>query len=54
MTLMRLIISRCEIDLGDIKVEFKNLYKKDLATLVSVWQSLFCFEYCSEPFNFLT
>merc|ERR1711911_276754 len=35
MTLMRLIISRCEIDLGDIKVEFKNLYKKDLATLVS-------------------
>lgn len=36
-SLMRLIIGRCEIDLGDVKVEYQRLYGRTLASDVSVW-----------------
>jgi len=34
-SLMRLIIGRCEIDLGDVKVEYQRLYGRTLASDVS-------------------
>ena len=34
--LIRLIVSRCEKDLGTIKADFEFLYKKPLASVVSV------------------
>ncbi len=34
--LIRLIVSRCEKDLGTIKTDFEFLYKKPLASVVSV------------------
>ena len=34
--LIRLIVSRCEKDLGAIKQDFEFLYKKSLATVVAV------------------
>ena len=36
MTLQRLIINRCEIDLGDIKGEYEDMYKMTLASQVTV------------------
>lgn len=35
-SLIRLIISRCEIDLGDIKLEYQRIYGRSLSTDVSV------------------
>jgi len=35
MTLQRLIINRCEIDLGDIKGEYEDMYKMTLASQVT-------------------
>lgn len=35
-TLIRIIVSRSEIDLGDIKVAFENKYGKSLESWVSV------------------
>lgn len=34
-SLMRLIVGRCEIDLGDVKVEYQKLYGRSLASDVS-------------------
>jgi len=35
LKLMRLIISRCEIDLGDVKAELEEIFQMDLASVVS-------------------
>ena len=37
-SLMRLIIGRCEIDLGDVKVEYQRMYGRSLTSDVSVRQ----------------
>jgi len=34
-SLMRLIIGRCEIDLGDVKVEYQRMYGRSLTSDVS-------------------
>ena len=39
--LMRLTVSRCETDLGNIKIAYQNIYGISLSTAVSV--STFCF-----------
>jgi annexin A7/11 len=39
--LMRLTVSRCETDLGNIKIAYQNIYGVSLSTAVSV--STFCF-----------
>lgn len=40
-TLMRILISRCEFDLGNIKREYEKLYNKTLLSAVKVKNSYF-------------
>ena len=35
-TLIRLIVSRCDVDLGNIKIAFENIYGKTLVSCVAV------------------
>lgn len=44
-SLIRLIVSRCEIDLANIKYEYERLYGKTLLSAVKVMSSFF-FLYC--------
>lgn len=37
--LRRLVVSRCETDLGNIKIEYENIYSIPLSTAVGVRQS---------------
>ena len=42
---MRLIICRCEIDLGDVKVEYERLFEKTLLWDVKVWSFIYLYLY---------
>lgn len=48
-TLMRILISRCEFDLGNIKREYEKLYNKTLLSAVKVSQSINYFHF--NPYN---
>lgn len=38
--LIRIIVSRCEVDLVDIKVEFQSKYHKTLGSFIKVFNDL--------------